>query len=63
MHSPALVDQLLVDLKEVSQQLLADPTASVSGGSAPMYGMASVVPDRSMVAEFLVAYQDCILEA
>jgi hypothetical protein len=26
------------------------------------YGMANVVPDRGMIGEFLVAYQDVMLE-
>ena len=41
--------------------VLRDPS-SVSGGSAPMYGMANAVPDRGMIAEFLTAYQDVMLE-
>ncbi|KAG2490349.1 hypothetical protein HYH03_011151 [Edaphochlamys debaryana] len=31
------------------------------GGSAPVYGMANSAPDRGMVGEFLVAYQDVML--
>jgi hypothetical protein len=30
---------------------------------APLYGMAAVVPDRRIVGQFLVAYQDALLEA
>lgn len=43
--------------------MLRDPKAAVQGGSAPLYGMAAVVPDRRIVGEFLVAYQDALLEA
>jgi sphinganine-1-phosphate aldolase len=59
-----LVDVLIKDLSEVSEELVSSPeiAKSMSGGSAPMYGMANVVPDRRMVAEFLVAYQDVMLE-
>eukprot|EP00198_Chlamydomonas_reinhardtii_P008126 XP_001697463.1 predicted protein [Chlamydomonas reinhardtii] len=30
-------------------------------GSAPLYGMSNVSPDRGMIGEFLVAYQDVML--
>ncbi|GFH08043.1 uncharacterized protein HaLaN_02942 [Haematococcus lacustris] len=55
-----VVAQLLEDLKEGVRALVANPEA-VSGGSAPMYGMSNVTPDRGMIAEFLVAYQDVML--
>ncbi|KAL6750488.1 PLP-dependent transferase [Haematococcus lacustris] len=55
-----VVAQLLEDLKEGVKTLVANPEA-VSGGSAPMYGMSNVTPDRGMIAEFLVAYQDVML--
>ena len=38
-----------------------DPSAG-GDGSAPLYGMAAVVPDRRIVAQFLTAYQDTLLE-
>lgn len=40
---------------------LQDPSAG-GEGSAPLYGMAAVVPDRRIVAQFLTAYQDALLE-
>ena len=38
-----------------------DPSAG-GEGTAPLYGMAAVVPDRRIVAQFLTAYQDALLE-
>jgi sphinganine-1-phosphate aldolase len=60
-HTEELVDRLLVDLAAAVADVLANP-ACVSGGSAPMYGMSGVVPDRGMINDFLVAYQDVMLE-
>lgn len=40
---------------------LKDPSAG-GEGTAPLYGMAAVVPDRRIVAQFLTAYQDALLE-
>mmetsp|Transcript_12441 Transcript_12441/g.30574 ORF Transcript_12441/g.30574 Transcript_12441/m.30574 type:complete len:572 (-) Transcript_12441:347-2062(-) len=57
-----VVEPLLADMRAGVAQLLADPDC-VQGGSAPMYGMANVTPDRGLVGEFLVTYQDCMLEA
>jgi hypothetical protein len=39
-----------------------DPKAG-GDGNAPLYGMAAAVPDRRIVSQFLVAYQDALLEA
>ncbi|GAX84109.1 hypothetical protein CEUSTIGMA_g11532.t1 [Chlamydomonas eustigma] len=63
-HNLQLVEALVKDLAEVSEELVSNPEVAknMSGGSAPMYGMANVVPDRRMVAELLVAYQDAMLE-
>ncbi|KAF5834927.1 pyridoxal phosphate-dependent transferase [Dunaliella salina] len=55
-----VVQQLLEGLRASVATLMANPDA-VQGGSAPMYGMANVVPDRGMIGEFLVAYQDVML--
>jgi len=55
-----VVQQLLEALRAGVATLMANPDA-VQGGSAPMYGMANVVPDRGMIGEFLVAYQDVML--
>jgi hypothetical protein len=32
------------------------------GGAAPLYGMAAAAPDRGLVAEFLIGFQDALLE-
>ena len=40
--------------------LAANP-AGVKDGSAPLYGLAGVSPDRGLVGEFLVAFQDAML--
>ena len=45
----------------VSARPLKD-TNSVKDEKAPMYGMANVNPDRSMVGEILVAVQDKLLD-
>ena len=34
---------------------------AVKDGMAPVYGLASVSPDRGIIGEFLVAYQDVLL--
>ena len=52
---------IVQDLKEAVAALAADPKLAKSG-NAPLYGMAAVVPDRSIVGEFLVAFQDLQLE-
>lgn len=61
-HSAAAVECLLRDLREAVAQVLADPKGG-GEGSAPLYGMAAVIPDRRIVAHFLQAYQDTLLEA
>lgn len=33
----------------------------VKDGMAPVYGLASASPDRNIIGEFLVAYQDVLL--
>jgi sphinganine-1-phosphate aldolase len=35
--------------------------AGDAGSMAPVYGMADVSPDRAIIGEFLVAYQDVLL--
>lgn len=49
------------DLKECMAAILADPK-SVKDGMAPLYGMAAVMPDRSIVGDFLIAFQDLQLQ-
>lgn len=62
-HSEAVVVELLRDMKECVMGLLAHPDSTSEGeGMAPLYGMAATVPDRRVVGNFLVAYQDLLLE-
>jgi sphinganine-1-phosphate aldolase len=55
-----VVDLLLADLAAVCEALVANP-ALAEGGSAALYGVAGVSPDRGLVSDFLVAYQDTVL--
>ena len=49
------------DIREAAAELKANPKASNSGGMAPVYGMGAKSPDRGLIGEFLVAYQDVLL--
>lgn len=63
-HSENTVAELLRDIGECVSGLLAHPgTGDSDEGMAPLYGMAATVPDRRIVGNFLVAYQDILLEA
>ena len=48
------------DLKETVLEVLKEPSAPGSG-MAPVYGMAAKMPDRGLIGEFLVQYQDALL--
>ena len=48
------------DLQECVDVLQKDSTG-IKDGMAPIYGLASVSPDRKIIGEFLVAYQDVLL--
>lgn len=61
---------LLADLKACVAAAVAEKAASANGkaaaaaaeeGSAPVYGLAGVSPDRGLVADFLTLYQDAML--
>lgn len=54
--------RLLQDLHGACDAMRASPGAAEEGGMAPMYGAAAVMPDRSVVARFLTAYQDLLLD-
>ncbi|CAK0780190.1 hypothetical protein CVIRNUC_004963 [Coccomyxa viridis] len=56
----SIVDSLLKDLQECVDILQKDSTG-IKDGMAPIYGLASVSPDRKIIGEFLVAYQDVLL--
>jgi sphinganine-1-phosphate aldolase len=48
------------DLRECVEELQSGG-AAVKDGMAPVYGLASVSPDRGIIGDFLVAYQDVLL--
>lgn len=56
-----VVPDLLKDLRDSVRALKEDPNC-VKDGKAPVYGMANINPDRSMVGEILVAVQDNLLD-
>lgn len=70
-----VVDALLGDIREEVAGMQAEAAAKAEArkqgraqtqaqdapGSAPLYGMANVSPDRGLLGEFLVAYQDTML--
>ena len=60
-HAPGVARELLADLKAAVEAAVADP-AGAKAGSAPVYGAAAASPDRGLVAEFLGAYQDAVLD-
>lgn len=51
----------LQDLKACVAEVKRKPELA-KGGNAPMYGMAASLPDRSIVGEFLIAFQNAQLE-
>lgn len=59
-HSEDITRQLVADLKDSVLQALTKEKSDQ--GMAPLYGMAAKVPDRRIVSNFLVAYQDMLLE-
>jgi sphinganine-1-phosphate aldolase len=61
-HGPEVVDELLRDLKECVDGLLAHPEEGKGEGMAPLYGQAAAIPDRRVVGKFLTAYQDILLD-
>ena len=54
--------ELLRDLEECVAGVVAHPEKGDGDGMAPLYGMAATVPDRRIVGNFLVAFQDILLE-
>ena len=51
---------LLQDLEEAVEEAFQS-SGGTDEGMAPMYGMNAKMPDRSIVGEFLTAYQDALL--
>ena len=68
-HSLDVVDALIRDLVAAYEVNVAEKGGGGDDGDdgddegmAPLYGMAAKVPDKRIVGEFLVAYQDLLLE-
>jgi sphinganine-1-phosphate aldolase len=61
-HSENIARELVRDLKHCVEQA-KKMAPKDSDGLAPLYGMAAKVPDRRIVGDFLIAYQDILLEA
>jgi len=60
-HSENIARELARDLKDCVEQA-KKKSPKDSDGLAPLYGMAAKVPDRRIVGDFLIAYQDILLE-
>ena len=60
MHvQPQVLDQLVQDVKELSEEMSRDPHCKPTAGSqAAVYGMAQSVPDISLMNEFANHYLD-----
>jgi sphinganine-1-phosphate aldolase len=56
-----VVPALVADMVEAVSALKANPKGLGAEGSAPLYGLAGVSPDRGLIGEFLVAFQDAML--
>ncbi|XP_030835122.1 sphingosine-1-phosphate lyase 1 isoform X1 [Strongylocentrotus purpuratus] len=50
-------NQLIADVEEGTAQIMKDPNAKAEGMAA-IYGMASTLPDRSLVSDFICGYLD-----
>jgi len=58
MHTQeGVVEKFLEDLKCCTAVIMLDPKLPV-GGVGAIYGMASTIPDRSMVSEIVTAFID-----
>lgn len=58
MHTrEGVAEQLLIDMREIAAELLANP-GTVSTGQAAVYGMAQALPDRSLVGDIAKHYLD-----
>ena len=52
----------LQDLQEAAIKTLKRPVSG-EGSKAPMYGMNAKMPDRGLVGEYLICYQDVLLSS
>jgi len=58
MHTQeGVVEKFLDDIKVCTAEIMLDPKLPV-GGAGAIYGMASTIPDRSMVSEIVTAFLD-----
>jgi len=58
MHTQAgVVEKFLEDVRDCTAEIMKDPKSPV-GGVGAIYGMASTIPDRSMVSEIVTAFMD-----
>jgi len=58
MGSVDSVDALVADLRVGVEELMKAGSSAQTGGKAPIYGMATALPDRGAVGDILVMYQD-----
>ena len=61
-HSEPVVDQLVADLREVCAEVLRATSGDEEEGMAPIYGMAEALPDRHIIGDVLVAFQEASLD-
>ncbi|KAK8743596.1 hypothetical protein OTU49_001150 [Cherax quadricarinatus] len=56
---PEVSDRFLKDIREVTENILKNPTKD-DGDSAALYGMAQSIPDRTLVGEMAWCYLDAV---
>jgi len=56
---PGVADKFINDVRDVTAEIMKDPSAS-NAGSAAMYGMAASIPDRSIVENLTGVYLDAL---
>ncbi|KAJ1919577.1 Dihydrosphingosine phosphate lyase [Tieghemiomyces parasiticus] len=59
LPSAPLADQFVVDLRAAVDEVLANPN-QYTQGSAAVYGMATTLPDRSIVDDIAAGFVDCL---
>ena len=61
-HTAEMVDKLIMDLEECIAEVKKGPKDGEEG-MAPIYGMAESLPDRHIIGDVLVAYQEAALDS
>ena len=56
---PGVADRFINDIREITEEIMIDPSACDSG-TAAVYGMAASIPDRSIVSELTGVYLDAL---